>query len=107
MADNVPRVGEIIQAGEAAFRDAIHVAVAPVTAAEDLEPGQRVGLLSRGAASALAPEPVGIVDPFLRGKVLQGERFYLFLFPGTITGLRHQWTHKAFRPGPFKEKRDD
>lgn len=76
-------------------RDAIHIAVAPVVAAERLKPGQHVGLFD-GKAS-LEGEPCGIVDPFLVIDVRRGETFWLFLYPNTVTGLRHDWTHPAFR----------
>lgn len=89
-------------AGENARRDAIHIAVAPVTAGMDLGPGQRVFINSHGDAMLAVGEvkPTGIVDPFLAGPVMTGNRFYLCLFPGTVTGLRHVWSHPAFEPTP-------
>jgi hypothetical protein len=78
-------------------RDAVHMAIAPVVASEYLLPGQRVNL-ANGLAT-LAGEPVGIVDPFLRGPIEEGQRFWLFLFPGSITSLRHDWTHPSFPDG--------
>ncbi len=89
-----PKVGHLID-GEA-NRDAIHVAIAPVEAAEKLAPGQDVGLTAEGKASAKAMPSVGIVDPYLDGTVPLGQRFYLFLYPGTVTSLRHEWEHPAF-----------
>lgn len=75
-------------------RDAIHIAVAPIEAAEQLNPGQHVGI-ENNMATAMA-FPVGIVDPFLEKPVLIGEKFWLFLEPGSITSLRHMWTHPGF-----------
>lgn len=83
-------------------RDAVHVAVVAVTAGEELDPGQRVGIdwgnrIAPGSYKAFAcSDPIGIVDPFLLGPVSPGMRFWLFLFPRTITGLCHRWTHPAF-----------
>lgn len=94
-------IGRIIE-GEA-FRDAIHVAVAPVVSDEKLWPGQRVGLAegSNDKVSALGAA-IGVVDPFLKDAVYPGTRFYLFLLPGSITSLRHEWTHPAFEATPLK-----
>jgi hypothetical protein len=81
-----------------ARRDAIHVAVAPVVAGERLYPGQHVGVRDgRGTAGATH---IGIVDPFLPGPVYQEQRFWLFLYPGSITSLRHHWEHPEFPDGP-------
>ena len=94
-------LGQIIRTEQQ--RDAIHVAVAPVEAAEDLQMGWHVGLDADGKATTKVAKAIGIVDPFLRGPVPKGERFWLFLYPGTITSLRHDWTHPAFAA---KEKID-
>lgn len=89
-----PTLGKLLSGGEQ--RDAIHIAIAPVVAACDLMPGQHVGLLEDGTAGNSKPL-IGIVDPFLmQCPVIKGQRFYLFLYPQTITSLRHEWTHPAF-----------
>lgn len=99
-------------ADESSKRDAIHIAVAPVIAGEMLIPGDEIGFMNpnvtdivgrannptdlrRKAVSGI--RAIGIVDPFLRDRVKQGERFWMLLFPRTITGLRHAWTHPAFK----------
>jgi hypothetical protein len=89
-----PNIGELCR--DDARRDAVHFAVAPVEADSDLRPGEHVGV-SGGRASRDATL-VGIVDPFF--EVKRGQRFWLFLYPNTITSLRHVWTHPAFRPSP-------
>ncbi len=95
-----PRLGELIDDGERR-RDAIHIAVAPVTATTTLRPGEQVGLIP-GSREHVAPgdHNIGIVDPFLTAQVEAGQRFWLFLFPDTITGMRHVWAHPAFRAAP-------
>lgn len=87
-----PEVGKLIT--DKAFRDAIHVAIAPANAMETLLPGQHVAY--RYGDAYAEGEFVGIVDPFLREPVKKGEAFWLFLYPNTVTSLRHAWTHPAF-----------
>lgn len=79
-------------------RDAVHVAIAPVVANEILAPGQHVGFLSGGdgRVGALATTRIGIVDPFIVGFVPKDAKFFLFLYPKTVTGMRHHWSHPAF-----------
>lgn len=78
-------------------RDAIHIAVAPVAAGEELRPGERIGINADGEAVISDDSPVGIVDPFLSvPRVSKGERFWIFLMPNTVTGMRHHWSHPAF-----------
>ncbi len=72
-------------------RDAIHIAVVPVTASERLSPGEHIDV--NGSSEG---ELIGIVDPFLCKRVRAGQKFFMLLYPGTITSLRHEWTHPAF-----------
>lgn len=88
-------LGKIIPEDVVQEKDAIHVAVAPVRAGERLEPGDRINFEPNGTVG-LSSAPIGIVDPFLPEAVEEGERFWMYLFPGTITSLRHDWTHPSF-----------
>lgn len=84
-------VGQIIT-GLGQKRDAIHIALTPAVCRQKiLRPGQHVG------KNGTEERPhVGIVDPYLRAPVLEGQEFWLFLYPNTVTSLRHEWTHTAF-----------
>ena len=91
-----PKLGELVTGP--AGRDAVHVAVMSVEAGERLAPRTPVLV---GVQDGKAYEwdwvgSVGIVDPFLGNAVEKGQRFWLCLWPGTITSLRHVWSHPAF-----------
>lgn len=94
MSDQV-RFGEAPAANSQ--RDAVHIACIPVIAGQILLPGIHVGIdpASKVARAGLAPL-VGIVDPFLLQAVAKGSRFWLLLYPGSITSLRHHWEHPTF-----------
>jgi hypothetical protein len=103
MSETISELGKILTGDHG--RDAVHIAVAPVVAMERLRPGEHVGLVSVDGADGSEPyrvgrskQPIGIVDPYLREEVDPGEACWLFLYPQTITSLRHQWVHPAF-PG--------
>lgn len=99
--DAVATMGTILTA-DVGGRDAVHVAVIAVTAGSMLSPGQHVGIdkkrstLGTFVADRGCDESIGIVDPFLGRNARAGERFWLYLYPRTITSLRHNWTHPAF-----------
>lgn len=91
-------IGKILEQGQQ--RDAVHIAVAPAIAGEKLNPGNHVRIWE-GEAKAVRigdRNAVGIVDPYLKLPVQPGQRFYVHLYPGSITSLRHEWTHPAFPP---------
>lgn len=81
-------------------RDAIHFACAPVVVAEGemLHPGQHIGFLEGSTTEVCgsAAKPLGIVDPFLKQRVYQGDHIWMLLYPDTIKSLRHEWEHPAF-----------
>lgn len=100
--DTILLLGKLVEPEQG--RDAIHIAVTPVISASDLALAPAQGLVLATAddpeqvIAARDAKPIGIVDPFLDGYVLKGQRFWMFLMPATITSLRHVWTHPAFPP---------
>lgn len=77
-------------------RDAVHVAIAPVIADEDVSPGQHVGFVAKNRVSPAAEKLIGIIDPFLDDNVPADLHCWLVMYPDTITGLRHEWSHPEF-----------
>lgn len=77
-------------------RDAIHIAIMPVILAEDMSPGDRVGFIygSREIVKRKDDdESIGVIDPFLKGYLEKDSKVWMFLYPNTVTGMRHQWSH--------------
>lgn len=94
-------IGKVLSGDTPPQRDAIHIAVIPVVSRHTLEPGEPVDKDSTPGyviphSVVTRARIVGVVDPFLRRPVKPGERFWLFLTPGTITSLKHEWTHPDF-----------
>lgn len=83
-------------------KDAIHIAVVPLIAGERLYKGHKIKLKFNTDNVALdasydEENAFGIVDPFLdEYSVEAGQEFYGLVFPGTVTGMRHEWQHPKF-----------
>jgi len=91
--DALATLGTIID--DTQKRDAIHLAVLPMKASATLHAGDHVDKNGNEVAP-YSPDAVGIVDPFLRKKVREGDYYWLVIYPRVITSLRHVWAHPAF-----------
>lgn len=93
-------------------RDAIHIAILPAVVGDDrCYPGHPVKLAYGTTDQVLCAEynekeAIGIIDPFLmrlrytdmswdERNVKRGDLVWVFLFPGTVQGMRHHWYHPA------------
>jgi hypothetical protein len=91
--DALETLGTIIDASQK--RDAIHLAVLPVTAGENLTPGEEI-TITDGVAIGAEVHSLAIVDPFLAKGPRKGQMFWAILRPRLVTSLRHVWSHPAF-----------
>ena len=95
------KLGKKIKKGKGQ-KDAIHIAVVPLIAGERLYKGHKIKLKFNTDNVALdasydEENAFGIVDPFLdEYSVEAGQEFYGLVFPGTVTGMRHEWQHPKF-----------
>lgn len=103
MATDTLKLGNLVSPENYGKRDAVHIAVAGVEAKETLKPGDHVNLSSDGKAVKHG-KSIGIVDPFLKRTVLKGDRFWLYLYPGSITSLEHKWSHPSFSNNVEEQK---
>lgn len=101
MLDPIKTIGQKL--GAEAQRDAIHIAITPVTVGCRWLTAGRPVMLVPGTTDTVTDGPaadyghaVGIIDPFLDEAVREGHRVWLFLYPHTVTGMRHEWRHPAF-----------
>lgn len=102
--DVLKTIGKVIT--EQVKRDAVHIAIAPVVAGMFLRAGARVRLAPATLnviIEAFPEDAIGIVDPFLSHGVDMDNLCWLFLFPGSVTSLRHEWTHPAFAAAEVKK----
>jgi hypothetical protein len=102
-----PNIGEkilsadVVSDGKMPERDAIHVAVIPLMAGESyMRSGENVRLSLESHKVAMNGDygnHIGVIDPFMEGSSLnEGDWFWCFLKPGTVTGMRHHWQHPSF-----------
>ena len=98
--DTQQSIGKLLTNVVGTDRDAIHIAVMRVIAAEDMYPGASVSL-AYGTKNQVKRqdyrERLGIIDPFLKELcVRKGQECWLFVEPNTVTGMTHHWQHPAF-----------
>jgi hypothetical protein len=104
MSDISKFIGQLLP--DDAKRDAIHIAILPTIVAKghSVGAGEYVKLKTgtqNEIMSCARENAIGVVDPFFfktenddtRTHVWEGERIGVWLFPGTVTGMRHEWEH--------------
>lgn len=77
-------------------KDSVELPVAFVIAGETLLPGDQVTIQNSVANKAIVGNPTGIVDPFLLGSVVEGDRFWLLLNPASVGIIWGEWEHPDF-----------
>ena len=97
--DPIKTIGQILSDKEDR-RDAIHIAIMPVICDEDCYAGDAVmfvyGSRELVKRTQEGQDSIGLIDPFLKKdhfRIPKGSKVWMFLHPGTVTGMRHQWIH--------------
>lgn len=84
-----------------AKRDAVHIAITPVTISGFVSPGEKVVWADKSQNTVKKAEkekPIGVIDPFLKYNLYPGSTAYLCLYPNEVTGMTHSWEHPEFEP---------
>lgn len=104
--DTIQTLGKILPKNHIQGRDAVHIAVMPVIAGEDLRPGMKLKLkfgTTNVVIEADYGEFIGRADPFIEHyEIKTGCCFWMWLNPGSISGLRHEWEHPTIDKKPKK-----
>lgn len=98
--DTQESLGQILPGDKG--RDALHVAIMSVQASDVLYPGQDIQLThpeegGKYVAYCTVGKGHGIVDPFLKHRVEKDQWFWMYLYPNTVTGMRHHWEHPEIK----------
>lgn len=99
MSDTLKYIGKTYRKDDV-VKDAVHIAVVTVEAGMNMRPGRAVFIDRDGRAyNASEATSIGIVDPFLKANVKQGDKFFLFMQPESVSNVRHSWSHPAIADG--------
>lgn len=85
---------------ELGMKDAVHVAIVSVRAAEAMEPGTKCSMNADGEAETNNSKSIGVADPFLKKTILRGDYFNLVLNPDVVDNVTHVWDHPKFSFAP-------
>lgn len=73
-------------------KDAVHVAIVAVRAAELIKPGQRC-TLNEHREGVPHENGIGVADPFLKKNIERGQPFWFLLDGDEVPNVRHVWEH--------------
>lgn len=107
------KLGEFAEFDSVGKRDAFHVsAVIAVATKEDLSPGESVRFLDTSLKEVEPCIPSarhGIVDPFLKNRVIPGSAVQILLRPDGVTNLSHHFdvNFPGLPVAPAEEESED
>jgi len=89
---------------ELGIKDAVHVAIVSVRAANAMKPGTKCSINTDGEATDCdGGKHIGVADPFLKNTILRGQNFNLVLNPDIVDNVTHVWDHPKFTFEPPKK----
>lgn len=92
------KLGQVVTTGSSGDRDAFHAPGVLVTAEVTVTPGSNLRL-APGSSLRVIPcseaQRQGIADPFIKGDITRGQKFWMLLQPELVEGLTHNFTLKG------------